>query len=368
MNINCLKNAERALLTLKCLYLGYGYGEYKLSKFEEYGVYADNLDFLTSQKLVSFTSPNGKLLALRPDVTISIVKNAHLMSKPLEKLFYNENVYRVSKDTNEIKEINQIGIEQLGAIDIYSKAEIVELALKSLNILSPDYMLELSHVGFIDAFFDSFGVMNKKLKAELSKLLYAKNTHDLERLKDKYQISQEDCERFKTLVGISGRADRELKNLKELANEQKTKAAISEIESILSEISCGANRVQLDFSVKCAQNYYNGLVLSGYISGVPRAVLSGGQYDRLIEKFSKGAGAMGFAIYLGELENLIEGLKTSPDALILYGDDIKGLFFAADKLRESGARVLCAKTMPEGEKFEKVFKYENGSLTEVTND
>ena len=50
--------------------------------------------------------------------------------------------------------------------------------------------------------------------------------------------------------------------------------------------------------------YYNGLVLQGYLAGLPRAVLRGGQYDPLAEQFRPGARAIGFALYLDELDRL----------------------------------------------------------------
>lgn len=106
-----LKSEERAVLALRSLYRKYGYMPYKMSKFEEYDLYVKNKDFLVSDSVITFNDMDGRLLALKPDVTLSIVKNTD--DKPLckTKLFYNENVYRVSGSTHAYKEIMQTGLE-----------------------------------------------------------------------------------------------------------------------------------------------------------------------------------------------------------------------------------------------------------------
>ena len=108
-----LKNEEKAIFALRDLYSKYGYTQYKMSKFEEYDLYVRNKDFLISDSIITFTDTNGKLLALKPDVTLSIIKNTD-DSAGVKKVYYNENVYRVSKGTHLYKEIMQVGIECIG--------------------------------------------------------------------------------------------------------------------------------------------------------------------------------------------------------------------------------------------------------------
>ena len=70
-----LKNEEKAVFSLRSLYKKYGYLPYKMSKFEEYELYMRNKDFLVSDRIITFNDTNGKLMALKPDVTLSIIKN-----------------------------------------------------------------------------------------------------------------------------------------------------------------------------------------------------------------------------------------------------------------------------------------------------
>ena len=110
---------ESILFSLRSLYGQHGYSHYKMNKFEEYDLYAHNKDFLISDSVITFTDGNGKLLALKPDVTLSIVKNSRDRSDVLQKLYYNENVYRMSKGSRNFKEIMQVGLECIGKVDDY---------------------------------------------------------------------------------------------------------------------------------------------------------------------------------------------------------------------------------------------------------
>ena len=96
-----LKTEERAAITLRTLYSKYGYQPYKMSKFEEYDLYARNKDFLVSDSVITFTDTTGKLMALKPDVTLSIIKNYQDEPGVTQRVYYNENVYRVSDETHQ---------------------------------------------------------------------------------------------------------------------------------------------------------------------------------------------------------------------------------------------------------------------------
>ena len=91
-----LKNDELAVYKLRSLYSSFGYAQYKMSKFEEYDLYVRNKDFLISDRVITFNDTNGKLLALKPDVTLSIINHLNNGQQGVRKVYYNENVYRVS--------------------------------------------------------------------------------------------------------------------------------------------------------------------------------------------------------------------------------------------------------------------------------
>ena len=172
---------EQAVFSLRALYNRYGYTQYKMGKFEEYDLYARNKDFLISDSVITFTDLNGKLMALKPDVTLSIVKNTTDRPEDLQKLYNNENVYRVSKGSRSFREITQVGLESLGRIDDYCILEVLLLAARSLQCISPDAILDISHLGLLSRLIDSLGVRPED-KPKLLSCIGDKNLHDLARL------------------------------------------------------------------------------------------------------------------------------------------------------------------------------------------
>ena len=119
MDEKILKSEEKAIFALRSLYRKYGYSPYKMSKFEEYEYYIRNKDFLISDRIIAFNDTNGKMLALKPDVTLSIIKNGEDLPGCKQKVCYNENIYRISESTGQYKEIMQAGLECFGDIDLY---------------------------------------------------------------------------------------------------------------------------------------------------------------------------------------------------------------------------------------------------------
>ena len=86
---NMLNGGDSVTASLGKLYRGFGYSRYKMSKFEEYDTYARNKDFLISDRVITFTDVSGKLLAMKPDVTISIIKNTDDGLGKIHKMYYN---------------------------------------------------------------------------------------------------------------------------------------------------------------------------------------------------------------------------------------------------------------------------------------
>ena len=99
--------------------------------------------------------------------------------------------------------------------------------------------------------------------------------------------------------------------------------------------------------------YYNGIIFQGFLDGLARQVLSGGQYDGMMAKL--------FAIYLKELERLPEkSIRHDVDALVLYEPDVDvvRLCQAVESLRRQGLRVRVEKTVPEDLRYCYLYRYD----------
>ena len=150
-----LKPEERVLFALRGLYQQYGYSPFKMGKFEEYDLYVRNKDFLVSDGVITFTDTDGRLMALKPDVTLSIIKNTREAPGCVQKLCYSENVYRISGSTRCFKEIMQTGLECIGDVDLYNLCEVITLAAESLRVIDERCVLDLSHMGVVAALVDA---------------------------------------------------------------------------------------------------------------------------------------------------------------------------------------------------------------------
>ena len=167
MQANIKFKEEDIISNLTSIYQLNGYSTFKMNKFEEYDLYSKNKDFLISEEVITFTDTHGKLMALKPDVTLSIIKNNNANGS-LIRLFYNENVYRVSKGTSSFKEIMQSGIECIGDIDEYAILEVLTLACKSLKTISPSYVLDISSLDILESILSNLVLdyQTKKLVLE----------------------------------------------------------------------------------------------------------------------------------------------------------------------------------------------------------
>lgn len=329
---------ERAMMALRELYTSFGYQRFRMGRFEEYDLYVRNKDFLVSDEIITFTDRSGRLLALKPDVTLSIIKNAKDAPGVVQKVYYNENVYRVAGGSNGFREIMQAGLECVGDLGEYEIAEVVLLAANSLAAISEDFMLDISHMGVISAVLEESGLSDEQSQQALS-CLRQKNCHELKKLCDGWSVPAAAKQKLLALAGeIPG------PGLEALLTGQREQAAFAQLKKLwkILEDNGFAGRVQMDFSVGNDLKYYSGVVFKGYIPGIPVGILSGGQYDKLLRKMGRGGSAIGFALYLDLLERLETG-KPEYDADILLdaaGADAGRVIAVAQALRRQGSVLV----------------------------
>ena len=370
MNLNesSLGFNEKVIFALRSLYRERGYSQYKMSKFEEYDLYARNKDFLISDSVITFTDTNGKLMALKPDVTLSIIKNLKDLPDCVQKVYYNENVYRISKGSHAFKEIMQAGLECFGDIDSYNICEVVSLAAKSLRIISENSVLDISHLKLAGDIIESFGV-DEYGRKEIIKCISEKNVHELRRVCSSLGIPEDKADIIRLLITTSGKPDEVLTLLE---NSLKGKTDITPVKQ-LREIIDGVDEdardmLRIDFSVVDDMKYYNGIVFKGYVEGIPSSVVSGGQYDRLMNRMKRKSGAIGFAVYLDTLERLDTTKKDyDVDTLLIYGegDSPSAVSATVKALSVNGSSVLACKKIPVDIKYRAAVRLSN---CEVNSD
>ena len=360
-NVKLQSAGERAMFSLRTLFESHGYRRYRMSKFEEYDFYAQNRSFITGSSILTFTDTNGRLMALKPDVTLSIIKSARC-TPALEKVYYNESVYRAQDSLAGFREIQQTGLECIGDLDLYTICEVVSLAAESLTMISSESILDISHMGLLSGFFEDSGTP-AELRPTLLRLIEAKNAHEAAQLCSGAGMSDENIATLTALIELRGNMATALSRLESLNLGAAAMGAVMELENFARVLDSTGSRenIIIDLSLQSDPGYYNGVVFKGYVGGIPSAILSGGRYDGLLRKMGRTAGAIGFAIYLDLLEHFGENeSQYDVDVLILDdgSQDPVEIMRMAGELLAGGESVRVDRHVPAGLKYRRLIRTE----------
>ena len=337
MDGTLFRREERTVFALRELYDRFGYRQYRMRKFEEYSLYARNRDFLVSDRVLTFTDTDGRLLALKPDVTLSIVRNTR-DAPGKQKLFYDETVYRVTGSSGGYREIRQTGLECIGDPDAYTQAEVLMLAAQSMRCVAEGSLLVLSHLDILTALTDR---LEAGLRSRALALFGSRNLHELRSLCAQSPDGAKIADRLEALADCCGTPAEVLPALEALEADPKALAELRTLTDCLAVFGL-ADMLRLDFCQVGDVSYYNGIVFKGYAPGLPAPVLSGGRYDRLMERMGRRTGALGFAVYLNELERLPEDPVSAPDRILDWADAASPVELCrlAAEAADRGERIL----------------------------
>lgn len=293
-----MDSTERIMYSLRALYFSYGYRRYRMDKFEDYDLYGKNRDFLVSDRLITFTDGSGRLKALKPDVTLSVLRNSHGLSDGIEKYCYNESVYRMGPD-GSFHEIPQSGIECIGSVDEACVAEVLLLAAKSLAVLSAEYVLSLSELTVLFALI-SAAAADEKDRALLFKAAAKRSLGEI----DEIALSsgkKAQAAALKTLLTLPSDPKEAMELLLQLPLAGAERQAAERFARLILGLCEEGLRVEPDFTIFGDTSYYNGIVFKGFLKDVPNSVLSGGQYGGLMRSMGLQGETAGFAVYLDRL-------------------------------------------------------------------
>ncbi|MCR4563482.1 MAG: ATP phosphoribosyltransferase regulatory subunit [Clostridiales bacterium] len=351
--INILSREEELKLELRSIYESHGFKKANVNKFEPYDLYVDNKSFLNTDKIISFMDLDGRVLSLKPDVTLSIVKKMpDEKLKGFMKVYYDEKVVRLPFGSHEYKEISQTGIEILGEIDAYAKVEAVFLALRSLNAIGEPFVLDISHMGFVSGLLDECDTTDEEKKT-LNSFIFSKNTHELESELKKLNIPENLKKSIETIPLLYGPFESTLERAKSLALGETSLNALKELENLYNSVKFNSlsKNISLDFSIVNDIDYYNGIIFQGYIKGLSKIVLKGGNYDFLTKKMGKQSGAIGFAVYTDELSRLLYEKKNFDcDIILLYDDKTEFSYIykiARDLILEDNFSIRIEREIPD---------------------
>ena len=213
-----------------------------------------------------------------------------------------------------------MGLEFLGGVGEAEVQQAVCLAAQSLGQLGTDWVLEVSHMGYLFGLLDALQVP-EDARAGLLRKLGQKNAHELRAAALAAGLDEDAADTLCRVLTLCGGYADTLPRAEALCRNDAMRAAVAELQGLAGPLEQAGGAIRLDLTLAGEMEYYNGLVFQGYLKALPRPLLKGGRYDLLMQQFTPGAGAIGFAVYLDELDRLSAPLppvqKNSTDKVML---------------------------------------------------
>lgn len=337
----------------KVLHL-YGYQDIQTPMFEYFDVFGKEVGTIPSKDLYKFFDKEGNTLVLRPDITPSIARVATTIYESEDmpiRLCYKGNTFiNHSNYLGRLRENTQLGAELIGVDDTHADAEIIAMAVESLKEVGlHDFQI---HIGNVD-FFEGLIKETKLEEADelrLREFIANRNSFGVDELLENKQSKTTVKTAFQILPDLIGGPE-VLKEARKIALNSETLEAVKRLESIYEIlVSYEVDKyVTFDFSMHGTYGYYTGIIFRGYTYGTGDAIVKGGRYDTLLEKFGKASPSVGFVIVVDELMSAFARQKVEipceyKTTYILYDEErhSEAISLAKD-FRKNGKQTELAK-------------------------
>ena len=289
----------------------WGYKEVITPTLEFYETFNYNSQTLREEDMYKFFDNRGRILVLRPDMTIPIARVVETKLKDAKfpiKLRYTSNVFRVHESLGgKRNEYTDCGVELIGIEDKKSDLEVLVLALEALKKLGlNNFKLEIGNIGFFNGAFKNLEI-DAEHREVIAQFIEDKNLKSLEDYLEALDIKEEYKKFFNKLPWMFGDKNI-LEDAKKLAFNNEIKENLEYLEVLYSQLEAlgyGQN-VTFDLGMVPRLNYYTGMIFRGYGEGVGNTLLRGGRYDSLIKSSNANVPAIGFSI---DIDSVISNVK-----------------------------------------------------------
>ena len=352
----------------------YGYQDIQTPTFEYDDVFRKEIGSTSTKELYRFFDREGNILALRPDITPSVARAAATLFEgedlPIRLCYVGNTFINHSSYQGRLKENTQMGAELIGLDSVEADAEMLAMVVDGLKKTGlTEFQVNIGHVDFIQSLLESTGLEEEE-KDEIRELIANRNYFGVEEILDNRSVKGSVKEAFRVLPELVG-GQEILERAARIAPTVNARLALTRLQQIyrLLMIYKAEEHITFDLSMSGSYGYYTGIIFRAYTYGTGDAVVRGGRYDHLLEKFGKSTPSIGFAIIVDELMNALNRQKitveTSHRNLLVYTEETQrwAIFLARD-FREKGKNIEMLKREQEDrrEKYEKYGK-RNGIIS-----
>ena len=331
----------------------YGYQDIQTPTFEYFDVFRKEIGSTSAREMYKFFDREGNILALRPDITPSIARAVATLFEtedfPIRLCYAGNTFINHSSYQGRLKENTQLGAELIGVDSIEAYAEMLAMVVDGLKKTGlKEFQVSIGHVDFIQSLFLAAGLEEDEAE-ELRTLIANRNFFGVEEVLDHMDVADSVKEAFHLLPELTGGAEI-LDQALSVAPEEKASQAIHRLKQIdeLLHLYGVEDHVTFDLSMSGSYGYYTGIIFRAYTYGTGDAVVRGGRYDHLLEKFGKNTPSIGFAIILDELMNALNRqniqVETGSRNLLVYTQDTeKWAISLARTFRNKGKNIEMLK-------------------------
>jgi len=305
-------------------------------------------DGITAQEtMFKFFDQQGRILVLRPEITIPIARLAATKFKDVNhplRFCYIGNAFNYKElGGGKQKEFTQAGVELLGVNSPEADAEIIATAIKAVKASGlENFQIDIGQVDFFKGLMEETGLSDEETE-QMRVLIDRKDYLAVEELVKTHNIREDLKELVLSLPRLFGSLD-VIDRVEKYSINEKSINALENLRKVLKILDdYGLSKyVSIDLGMVQSLNYYTGIIFRGFTYGVGFPILSGGRYDNLVEKFGKVSSATGFSLGINMImmaleRQKIETEKPSIDSLICYKEEgRKTAFEVCEALRNQG--------------------------------
>lgn len=347
-----MRNYDRIQGKIISVIMNHGCKIIETPSFEDYDVYQHFFPQLR-QQMVKTIDTDGRVLVLRPDVTLPIVETAARefpRSNQLLKFGYVSTVFREYYGRSTYgKDFLQGGIEILGDSSPECDGEVIVTAAEILKAVGVENIrIDIGTAAYTQALFDGLPISEDQ-KATLKGYMAERNLVACKSYIASLPISSDARKALEALPVLFGPYAQTLSKARDYSINSGMLNALSRLERVYDYILYAgyADKVQLDFGFASRLGYYTDTVFKVYVDGALYDIIDGGRYDQLSSRFGVDRPACGFGMNINLLyeymsdAGLLEDTEPSFQMAVSYTQGDQTLVRDLMNWRDRGFRVAA---------------------------
>ena len=294
----------------------YGYEDIQTPTFEFFDVFSRDVGTTPSRELYKFFDKEGNTLVLRPDFTPSIARCAakYFMEEdaPIRFCYMGNTFTNTSNLQGKLKEVTQIGAELINDDSVQADAEMLSLVIEALqNTGLENFQLSIGQVEFFKGLCSEAG-LDEETESALRDYISGKNYFAAENLLRTKEIPEPYQSTLLKVTDMFGDIE-SLKACRECVHNELSLNAIDRLEQIYEVLKLYGveEHVSFDLGLLSQYHYYTGIIFKAYTYGIGDAVVKGGRYNHLLQRFGKEASAIGFVVVVDDMLEALNRQKVN---------------------------------------------------------